>query len=222
MKTILVVSPHPDDETLGCGGSLLKHRAGGDAVYWLIVTAITRAAGYTAARMQRREKEIATVSARYGFKGVRQLGFSTKRLDAMPMADLIEKTSAAIGEVKPDLIYVPDRGDIHTDHRIVFDAVASCTKWFRVPFVQRILAYETLSETGIGLDLATGFKPNVYVDITPYLDEKIRIMKLYKGETGLHPFPRSQASMRAQAVLRGAESGFEAAEAFVLLKERLS
>ncbi|MEN6318281.1 MAG: PIG-L family deacetylase [Syntrophaceae bacterium] len=221
MKTVLVVSPHPDDETLGCGGTLLKHRAYGDSTYWLIATKMVRDAGYSRARIQCREKEIKEVALRYGFKDILQLQFVTTRLDVTPMAEIIEAVGEAIKKVKPDWLYVPYPHDIHTDHRAVYDAVASAAKWFRGPSIKRIMAYETLSETGFSLEADSGFKPNVYSNIENYLDDKIEIMKLYKGEMAMFPFPRSEEAIKALAALRGTEAGFKAAEAFVLLRERI-
>lgn len=221
-KKIVVIAPHPDDETLGCGGTLLRHRADGDSVYWLIATKMMRDTGYTAKQIQNRRREIKTVAARYGFKDVFQLNFATTRLDVIPMAKLIEAMGKAIRKVKPEWVYVPYPHDIHTDHRAVFDAVASSAKWFRSPTIERVLAYETLSETGFSLETDNGFKPNTYINIADYLDGKIEVMKLYQGEMGSFPFPRSETTIRALAALRGAEAGFKAAEAFMLLKERIA
>ena len=99
-------------------------------------------------------------------------------------------------------------------------AVAACVKWFRYPFVKRVLAYETLSETDFVLRSEDVFAPNYFVDISELLEQKIDIMRNYSSELGIHPFPRSEMSIRALAVLRGAQSGFCFAEAFQLLRER--
>jgi LmbE family N-acetylglucosaminyl deacetylase len=120
---------------------------------------------------------------------------------------------------EPEEVFVPHPSDVHTDHRIVFDAVASCTKWFRYPSVKRVLAYETLSETDFGLGTNQAFRPNVFVNIEPYLAEKLQAMDIYVSELGVFPFPRSHEAIRALATLRGAASGFRAAEAFELLRE---
>jgi hypothetical protein len=102
----------------------------------------------------------------------------------------------------------------------VFDALASCLKWFRCAFVKRILAYEVLSETDFGLDPGSkGFCPNVFVGIGRYLDKKINILKIYSSEMGEHPFPRCEEAVRALASVRGVSSGNSAAEAFILLRE---
>ena len=122
--------------------------------------------------------------------------------------------------VQPDTVYVPYRNDAHSDHAAVFDAAVACCKSFRQPSIRRVHAYETLSETEFGLrpDDA-GFRPNAFVDTSRWLDRKIDIMRLYDGEMGRFPFPRSEECIRAQAMLRGSQAGVAAAEAFMVLKE---
>ncbi len=223
MSTVLIVAPHPDDETLGCGGTILRHVRQGDTVHWLIVTHIAEELGFESDRIQKREHEIERVARQYGIEQSINLGFPTTRLDTQPTGALVDAIGNAFREIEPELIYVPYRNDIHTDHAVVFDAVTSCTKWFRYPSIQRVLAYETLSETEFALDPdVSGFQPNVFIDITGKVEDKIRIMRIYDSEIGEHPFPRSESAIRARATLRGSTSGFEAAEAFMLLKERVS
>ena len=221
MSVILAVAPHPDDETLGCGGTLLRHRRAGDAVHWLIATRMSAAMGADEARIARRAQEIVEVAARYGFAETHQLDFDATRLDAVPLHTLVDAVGAVVRRVAPEIVYLPYRRDAHTDHARVFDAVAACTKWFRYPSIHRVLAYETLSETEFQLDPdAGGFRATVFNDVTAYLDAKIDIMSVFASELGEHPFPRSGSSIRALAQLRGAAAGFEAAEAFMLLRER--
>ena len=93
-------------------------------------------------------------------------------------------------------------------------------QWFRYPSVRRVLAYETLSETEFGLDPETRFQPNVFVDISHFLKRKIEMLQIYKSELGPFPFPRSATAVQALAQYRGATAGFEAGEAFQLLRER--
>lgn len=220
MRKILVVAPHPDDETLGCGGTILRHIAKGDEVSWLIVTGISEELGFSAKRVSLREKEIEAVSAAYNFSSVYNLGLPTTRLDDMPMVELIEAIGSVFKEAEPEVVYVPYCGDVHTDHKIVFDAAASCTKWFRCGSIKKVLAYETLSETDFGLSPDTGgFRPNVFIDITEHFEKKFEIMKTYESELSEFPFPRSKEAIRALAALRGAASGHASAEAFMLLKE---
>jgi len=219
-RTILCVSPHPDDETLGCGGTLLRHIAEGDQVNWMIMTQISVDAGYSNERVESRLQEITQVSEMYGFESIHQAPFVTTRLDTYPKAELVSEVSGGILEIEPDTIYLPYRNDVHSDHEAVFDVVASCTKSFRYPFVKRLRAYETLSETEFSVrpDLA-GFIPNLWVDISPYIDRKIEIMRTYQSELGEHPFPRSEKNLRALATIRGATAGVEAAEGFISLKD---
>ena len=221
MNTVLIVAPHPDDETLGCGGSILRHVAEGDSVHWLIVTHISESEA-SPERVSTRESEIQKVAEQYGIVGKTNLRFPTTRLDTIPMGDLVGAISEVMQDVEPNTIYLPYRNDIHTDHAAVFDAVAACTKWFRYPHITRVLAYETLSETDFVIDPdANGFTPTVFVDISRFIESKVEIMNIFESEIGKHPFPRSEAAIRSLATLRGAASGVDAAEAFMLLRERI-
>lgn len=220
MKKVLVVAPHPDDKTLGCGGTLLRHKAQGDEVSWLIITDLSEENGVSPGNVSLRKKEIENVGCLFGFSIIHNLRLPTTRLDRFPMAELIERIGNVFQKLQPEVVYLPYPGDVHTDHRIVFDGVASCTKWFRYSFIKRVLAYETLSETDFGINPdSKGFNPNVFVDITPYLGKKLEIMKVYASELGSFPFPRSEESIRALAALRGVAAGCTAAESFMLLKE---
>ena len=220
MKQI-VIAPHPDDEVLGVGGTLLRRKAEGARIAWLIVTAISVKAGWSEERVKQRADEIRRITEFLGFDEVFELKFPTTQLDRVPMSDLVAGISSVFSSFAPEEVFVPHPSDVHTDHRVVFDAAASCTKWFRYPSVNRVLAYETLSETDFGLGTDQGFRPNVFVNIEPYLDDKLRAMDIYASELGEFPFPRSHEAIRALATLRGAASGFKSAEAFELLRERL-
>jgi len=219
MKTI-VIAPHPDDEVLGVGGTLLRRKAEGANVAWLIVTGISIESGWSQDRVNQRADEIRRITELFGFDNVFTLNFPTTQLDRIPMTDLVAGISTVFKAFQPEEVFVPHPSDVHTDHRIVFDAAASCTKWFRYPSVKRVLAYETLSETDFCLGTDQGFRPNVFVDIEPFLEDKLRAMDIYASELGMPPFPRSHEVINALATLRGAASGFKAAEAFELLRER--
>ena len=130
MSVVVVVAPHPDDETLGCGGTLLRHHANGDEIHWLIMTTITEQVGYSKDNVNIRRQEIDSVAEKYQFTSVYQAQFITSMLDTVANNKLISTVSSFINKVKPDTIYTPYRNDIHSDHAAVFDAVASCTKSF--------------------------------------------------------------------------------------------
>ena len=217
---IIVIAPHPDDEVLGVGGTLLRRKAEGAKIAWLIVTSISVQAGWSKEKVQERADEIQQVKALFDFDEVFSLDFPTTQLDRVSMSDLVSKISDVFRLFEPEEVFVPHPSDVHTDHRIVFDAVASCTKWFRYPSVKRILAYETLSETDFSLGTDQSFRPNVFVDIESFINKKLQVMDIYKSELKKFPFPRSHDAIKALATIRGAASGYKAAEAFELLRER--
>lgn len=219
MKT-LVIAPHPDDEVLGLGGTLLRRKAEGSELAWLIVTGISTANGWKQEQVDLRAEEIARVEKYFGFDHVFTLNFPTTQLDRIPVGALVGGLAGAFKSFQPEEVFLPHPSDVHTDHRAVFDAAAACTKWFRYPSVRRVLAYETLSESDFGLGTELGFRPNVFVDIAPYLEGKLEAMNIYASEMAPFPFPRSHEALRALAKLRGAASGYQAAEAFQLLRER--
>lgn len=217
---ILCIAPHPDDETLGCGGTLLRHVAAGDEVHWLIVTCITEEAGFTSARVAARTAEIEAVAKAYGFASVRQCRLPTMSLDTLAATDVIGKIGSAVKAIGADTLYIPYRNDAHSDHAVVFDASVACAKTFRYPSVRAVYCYETPSETDFAMKPEDpGFRPNLFVDVAPHLDRKIEIMHMFEGEMGEFPFPRSEISMRALAQVRGGQCGALAAEAFMIIKE---
>ena len=120
---------------------------------------------------------------------------------------------------KPQEIFVPHISDVHSDHKVVSEVISTCTKNFRFPFIKRILAYETVSETEYNLDKSKQFHPNYFEDISNFLSKKIKALKIYKSEMGKFPFPRSKEAIDAQAKWRGTHIGSKAAEAFELLRQ---
>jgi len=220
MKKILAISVHPDDETLGCGGTLLKHKSIGDKLYWLIVTNINDVRIWGEDRIKKRQKEIELVASFYEFEKIIKLNYDTTKLDQVPFLELTQKISETIKKIEPEVIYLNNRSDIHSDHRKSFEAIMSATKIFKNPYIKKILMYETISETELAPALQeNAFVPNYFVNISSYIDKKIEIMKIYDSELGEHPFPRSEKNIKALATFRGAQSGFEYAEAFMILRD---
>jgi N-acetylglucosamine malate deacetylase 1 len=220
MNKVLVIAPHPDDETLGCGGTLFRHKHNNDQLFWLIVTNISEDNGWRRDVVIKREKEINSVSKKYGFVKKYNLEFPTTSLNTNSTVKLIDKISDIYREIQPNIIYMPFINDVHTDHQIIAQSLQSTIKWFRYPFIKRVLMYETPSETEFNFVQGRIFKPNAFVDISKYLDIKVEIMKVYESEIGKHPFPRSEKNIRALATFRGSQSGFNAAEAFELVLDR--
>lgn len=219
MSKVIIISAHPDDETLGAGGTLLKHRHQGDEINWLIVTDVFENEGFSNERVLSRKLEIDMVSKLFSFNNVYKLGYPTMKLNDTMLFDIVNKISNIFQKLKPEIIYVMNRSDAHSDHRIVFDAVMSCTKSFRYPSIKRVLMYECLSETEFAPTLPERvFQPNYFVDISDFIDKKIEIMKIFNSELGEHPFPRSVKNIKAIATFRGATAGVDSAEAFQLIK----
>ena len=216
MNKILIIAVHPDDETLGCGGTLLKYRANGDEIHWLICTETDMKNDFYSIR----EREIEKVQNLYNFNSVTNLKLKTMQVDEYSMSALVGKISKVINRIEPNIVYLPFKGDIHSDHRKIFEATYSCTKSFRYPFVKKIYMMETLSETEFAPSTKEdSFVPNVFIDISDFMEKKLEIMKVFESEISEHPFPRSIRNIKALATLRGATAGCEYAESFMLLKE---
>lgn len=219
MKNVIIISAHPDDETIGAGGTLLKHKKNGDNIYWLNVTAIFESQGFSQEKIKQRSEEIKKVSDLYGFKEVFLLDYPTMTLTSESILTLVPEISSIFNSVQPEIIYTLNRSDAHSDHRVLSQAVMASTKSFRHPYIKKVLMYECVSETEFAPAFPENtFIPNYFVDVTDFLNEKIEIMKIYQSEVGQPPFPRSIENLTALATFRGSTSGCMFAEAFQVVK----
>lgn len=218
---VLVIAPHPDDETLGCGGSLLKHQANGDSLSWLVATR-GHEPQWSAELLEQKENEISAVANAYGFENTLRLNFPTIKLDNLSLDEVIGAIRDAINDAAPDCVYLNHFGDVHSDHRVVFEATMSVLKPFyhNQHGVKRVLSYEILSSTdALPPHPARAFVPNVFTDVTEFLERKLEIMSLYQSELQPFPLPRALDSLRGLARYRGATIGAQFAEAFMLVRE---
>lgn len=216
----MVIAPHPDDESLGVGGALLRHRSQGDSCAWVLITSMSEDLGFSKEQIEARREVIKKVADSYKFENIYELNFKTTQLDRYPISEIIQKLSAVIDDYRPEVLYVPFCADVHSDHQIAFQASWACSKSFRVPYVKTVMMYETVSETDFAPPQAgPQFQPNVFIDITDHFEEKSKILCNYEGELGDHPFPRSLQNIRSLAEYRGATAGVGYAEAFVLLRD---
>lgn len=215
---VLVIAPHRDDEILGVGGTILKRKAAGDHVTVCIVTASKgcKISDYTA-NVQREMGEA------HEFCGIDRcvgLPFEPIVLERYSRIDLNQALLDLIIEERPDEVYLPFWGDMQVDHRVTTDAAMVTLRAKYNHPVKRILAYETLSETGINIPTAENtFIPNVFEDISDYLEGKKKALSFYRSQIQEFPDLRSLESVEALAKFRGATVNMKAAEAFMLIRE---
>jgi len=219
---ILVIAPHPDDEVLGCGGTIKKHTNKGDNVYLCIVTK-AYTPDWSKAFIENRKKEIACAKGVLGIKEIFFLDLPTVKLDTVPQKKLNDLISNCVNKVKPEILYIPFAGDINKDHRLVFEASLVAARPKPNFSVKKIFSYEVPSETEWGTARAKGieeiFIPNEYVDISETLEVKLKAMSCYKSELKEFPHPRSLKAITVSAEKRGSEAGLQAAEAFMIIRE---
>src|SRR5262245_27314628 len=118
---VLAICAHPDDETLGCGGTLLKHAAAGDELHWLVGTQ-AHEPQWSAETVARKSAEVDAVASAYGVEKVYRLGLPTVRLDSIPFDEVIAKVRGVVEEARPEWVYVVHAGDVHSDHRVLHEA----------------------------------------------------------------------------------------------------
>ena len=218
MKT-LVIAPHPDDEILGVGGTLLKRKSQGHKLAWVIVTKPSSVLDWSEKQISKRKAQIKDITNKLDFDKVYQLDFPAASLTQDYLPSLIKSIDQTIKDFSPNEVFFPHIGDVHSDHKIIHKAVLSASKSFRNSKLKRLIVYETLSETEYGLDRSKVFFPNLFIDITKFLDQKINLMKIYSSEIEDFPFPRSKESIKSLAKFRGTSCNCLAAEAFEILKQ---
>ncbi len=221
---ILVLAPHPDDETLGAGGAIAKHVAAGDRVSVAVLTGHGDSP-HPLWPKERWEEVRAECKLACDVLGVHQLLFRelpTACLDNTPAWQTNGQVHEVIEEVAPDQLYIPFASDLHRDHAAIAYAASVAARPY-LPLgkaLKRVVAYETLSETHLApAYLEAAFQPTLFVDISEFLPVKLKAMECYASQLQSDMHPRSLRSLRALASLRGAHIGVESAEAFVVLRE---
>lgn len=216
---VLIVAPHSDDEVLGCGGVMARHAAGGDDVHVLVVTRGTPEM-YPPEQEEQTRQELHAAHAILGVSSVHFLDFPAPKLDTIPGHQLADAIGRIIRSLYPSIIYLPHRGDIHSDHRAVYQATLVAARPINDCPVRKLLCYETLSETEWAAPFGDdAFIPTVFVDITDYLDQKLKAMTCYHSELKQPPHPRSLQAIEVLAKMRGATVSLPAVEAFMLVRE---
>jgi len=219
-KTILVVAAHSDDEALGCAGTMAKHVASGDSVHVLFMTDGVGSRdvkgdeeGICRQTASQKAAKILQVSS------IKNLEFPDNKMDSVPLLDVTQAVEKVVSEKQPDIIYTHHIGDLNVDHQITHKAVMTACRPQPGLCVREIYAFEVLSSTEWQTPGLLPFLPNVFVDITEYIDTKRRIIKAYKEEMRQTPHSRSIENIINLTRLRGNTIGVECGEAFVLLRK---
>ncbi len=221
-RRVAVIVAHPDDEVLGCGGTIRRHAVAGDDVSVVIVAdgEASRTPDAEAATIARREMAAGMAAE---VLGVRRLTFhrlSDQRLDIVPLLDVVQLVERDISEIAPDIVYTHHAGDLNTDHRRVHEAVITACRPQRGHPVKTLLFFEIPSSTEWQPPGARApFVPNWFVDIDGTLECKMAALRAYDGEMRPWPHPRSYEGVTHLARWRGATVGCGAAEAFMLGRE---
>jgi LmbE family N-acetylglucosaminyl deacetylase len=219
IATALVLAPHPDDDVLGCGGTIARLAACGSRVDVAIVTR-GQAPRFAEAQVAQVRAELAEAHALLGVTQTHFLDLPAAELDRVGQAEVNQAVAGIIGVVAPDTLFVPFVGDLHFDHRIVFDAAMVAARPRGSSYPRRILAYETVSETNWSAPgLSPAFQPNIFVDISDHVDAKLKAFALFASQCKSFPDERSLATLAALAALRGSTVNRHAAEAFMLIRE---
>jgi LmbE family N-acetylglucosaminyl deacetylase len=219
-KRILVVAAHPDDEVLGCGGTIAKHSEMGDLVNVVFLTdGVGSRSNVGMHELESRRRSAEAVRQILGINHIKFGEFSDNKLDELPLIEIIKFIETEITSFKPDVVYTHSSLDLNIDHQIANRAVITATRPQKNCSVNTILCFETLSSTEWYFsDLIPAFKPNWFENITETFNKKIKAIEAYHAELRDWPHPRSVQGITHLASLRGGTVGVEAAEAFMLLR----
>lgn len=220
---VLVVAAHPDDEVLGCGGTILKHVKDGDTVHILIMAeGITSRDEVRDNIRHKGELELLhtgslNAAKRMGVANLRICSFPDNRMDHVDLLDVVKEIEKEIHAFRPDVVYTHHAGDVNIDHKITHDAVVTACRPFPGNSVTRLLFFEILSSTEWQVqNLGNVFTPNWFINISSCIDEKLEVLRCYESEMRVHPHPRSYQGVKALSAYRGITVGCDFAEAFEL------
>lgn len=216
---ILVIAPHPDDEILGVGGTIGRYINEAHNVSVCIVTKGSEPLFSNDSVMKTRE-ETRRCHKRLGIKDTFFLDFPAVMLEKVDRYEINDQILKVIEKTMPDIAFIPHHGDMQKDHQIISEASMVALRPKYAHRVKQIYAYETLSETEWNIPhSANTFIPNVYVDISKYLNVKTDAMAQYASQLADFPNPRSLEAVEALAKYRGSTINVMAAEAFMLIRE---
>lgn len=216
-KTILVIAAHSDDEALGCSGTIAKHIKQGDSVHLLFMT------DGVASRSGRRDDEKRLTAAQDAAQilevsSFTNLNFPDNKMDSIPLLDIVKEIENTIVQTQPEVIYTHHIGDLNIDHQITHKSVVTACRPQPSFCVEEIYAFEVLSSTEWNTPGVEAFSPNVFIDITDYIDIKKQVLEVYSEEMRQPPHSRSIDNALRLNALRGNSVGVDYAEAFELIR----
>jgi len=218
LKQVLVIAPHPDDEVLGCGG-IIKRLADSGIMVTVLVASKGKETLYSEERILNVRKQALEAHRILGVRNTVFFDYPAPELDLVSISELSSSISKLIIREKPDAVFLPHHGDIHHDHRAIFNAGLVASRPVNDCSVKFVFSYETLSESEwappFGADV---FIPQMFVNITKEFSHKIDAMRCYTSQIRNFPNPRSEKSIEALANFRGSTVGIDYAEAFMVIR----
>jgi LmbE family N-acetylglucosaminyl deacetylase len=222
--SILVVAAHPDDEILGCGGTMARLAREGHEVR-IAILAEGMSSRYAhredadPRQLQHLHARAQQAADKVGAKEVVLCKLPDNRLDTVPLLEVVKLVEELVARFRPEVIYTHHPGDLNVDHGVVHRAVLTATRPVPGQCVRDIYAFEVPSSTEWAFQrLEPSFRPSVFVDITETLETKIEALACYDTETRKFPHPRSAEVLRAIATRWGSVAGLPAVEAFELIR----
>jgi LmbE family N-acetylglucosaminyl deacetylase len=215
-KSVLVIAAHPDDELLGCGGTVALHARAGDQVTSVIVCeGESLRYGPAGVGQSDHTRQAADV---LGVQDVRALGLPDQRLDTFTLTEIITPLEKVVREVRPQIVYTQFGGDANQDHEILFRALLIATRPTE-EYLRAVYAFDTASSTEWGYPRT--FVPDTWVDISTTLETKIDAMSRYESEVRPYPHPRSLDALRHRARAWGNQVCMDAAEVFMTVRRTM-
>lgn len=216
MSRVVVIAAHPDDEVLGCGGTIARLVKEGHDVSVLI---LGEGAASRHAEKEKAMSEITLLKEQtrrscdiMGVRGLTMRELPDNRFDSVDMLSIIKIIEEEKDKQKPEIIFTHHSKDLNIDHRITYNAVITACRPYGDDTVKAIYSFEVPSSTD--WSCPPSFAPNIFFDISGFIDSKISALKAYKGEIRKPPHPRSEEGIINLARYRGASSGLGLAEAF--------
>ena len=215
-ESILVVAAHPDDEVLGCGGTIARHVSEGDSVVVVFMTNGVSARGAKKGSLAdlERQKMSRFALQNLGIDDVYYESFPDNKMDTIPLIDIVRVIELYVLDSKPRVVYTHFSHDLNIDHRITHQAVMTACRPQKSSTVKEIYCFEVLSSTEWNSISEIKFNPNKFVNITEYYDKKIKALSEYKQEMRVSPHSRSFECVDALTTYRGSIVGLKRAEAF--------